>query len=108
MYIYIYIYTYTHVFWREVRARQIWGPGELVLLVCFGIFGEYVQKYEEAMKHVEFCMELYKLQIAEGKYFLHEHPLNKKTCVSPFSNTSDVFFAFSLLIYLCLFYYFSF
>ena len=37
--------------------------------------GEYEKKYEEAMKHVGFCIELYKLQIAEGRYFLHEHPL---------------------------------
>ena len=37
--------------------------------------GEYVQKSEEAMKHVAFCMELYMLQIAEGMYFLHGHPL---------------------------------
>eukprot|EP00973_Karenia_brevis_P055055 7654108-Karenia_brevis.AAC.1 len=25
-------------------------------------------------KHVKTCMDLYKLQMKEGRYFLHEHP----------------------------------
>ena len=29
---------------------------------------------EEAMKHLEFCCDLYKIQVASNRYFLHEHP----------------------------------
>ncbi len=29
---------------------------------------------EAAIKHIEFCIKLYKLQVSEGRYFLHEHP----------------------------------
>ena len=26
------------------------------------------------MRHVEFCAKLYRLQVSEGRYFIHEHP----------------------------------
>ena len=26
------------------------------------------------MRHVEFCAKLYRLQLPEGRYFIHEHP----------------------------------
>ena len=29
---------------------------------------------KNAVMHVRFCCEIYKLQVAEGRYFLHEHP----------------------------------
>ena len=28
----------------------------------------------EGIKHIEFCIELYNIQLSEGRYFLHEHP----------------------------------
>ena len=28
----------------------------------------------EAVEHIEFVVKLYKKQLAEGRYFLHEHP----------------------------------
>ena len=28
----------------------------------------------KAMLHLSFCCELYKYQVARGRYFLHEHP----------------------------------
>ena len=31
------------------------------------------------MRHLEFCMELYRIQMANGLYFLHEHPHNAKS-----------------------------
>ena len=32
------------------------------------------REYVRAMVHIRFCMELYALQHAAGRYFLHEHP----------------------------------
>ena len=29
---------------------------------------------QEAISHIEFALEVYQLQIDEGRYFLHEHP----------------------------------
>ena len=29
---------------------------------------------KEAKEHLMFCLELYKIQIDGGRYFLHEHP----------------------------------
>ena len=37
---------------------------------------EFQRKSEAAKKHVRFCVSLYKSQMAEGRYFLHEHPRN--------------------------------
>ena len=31
--------------------------------------------YAKALKHIEFCCRLYKYQMAEGRYFVHEHPI---------------------------------
>ena len=31
-------------------------------------------EYQKAVKHMEFVSKLYKMQIADGRYFLHEHP----------------------------------
>ncbi len=33
---------------------------------------EVVKEY--GRKHLEFCMKLYKAQVNQGLYFLHEHP----------------------------------
>ena len=35
---------------------------------------QYDIRRQQAIRHVEFCVKLYKLQISEGRYFLHEHP----------------------------------
>ena len=34
----------------------------------------FAEKVENAKKHIRFCVELYKMQIEGGRYFLHEHP----------------------------------
>ena len=34
----------------------------------------FAEKLENAKKHIRFCVELYKMQIEGGRYFLHEHP----------------------------------
>ena len=33
-----------------------------------------VKLKEECMRHLQFCCELYRIQIAGNRYFLHEHP----------------------------------
>eukprot|EP00973_Karenia_brevis_P016790 2299222-Karenia_brevis.AAC.1 len=32
-------------------------------------------RWQEAVKHIEFCAYVYQLQHKHGRYFLHEHPL---------------------------------
>ena len=45
-------------------------------LRCLPGGNEKVDRAIEAAKiHVEFCIKLYKYQIREGRYFLHEHPM---------------------------------
>ena len=34
------------------------------------------QKWNEAVGDLNFCLQLYKIQMREGRYFLHEHPLS--------------------------------
>ena len=38
---------------------------------------------KEARVHLEFVVSLYKLQIDEGRYFLHEHPWGAKSWHEP-------------------------
>ena len=35
---------------------------------------EFQKALKAAKEHLKFCLELYRLQIAGGRYFLHEHP----------------------------------
>ena len=37
---------------------------------------EINERWSKAVMHLEFCASLYRLQIDEGRYFLHEHPLS--------------------------------
>ena len=32
------------------------------------------EKMQEALIHLKFCIELYIIQLQNGRYFLHEHP----------------------------------
>ena len=34
----------------------------------------FEEKKRQAVEHVRFCMQLYKMQMQNGRYFLHEHP----------------------------------
>ena len=36
--------------------------------------GEYQEKLRIAKKQIQFCMEIYQMQMDRGKFFLHEHP----------------------------------
>ena len=36
--------------------------------------GEYGRRMKEAKEHVKFCIELYRMQVKGGRFFLHEHP----------------------------------
>ena len=40
---------------------------------------EEVRKVVEyGTRHLEFCMELYEMQVKKGLYFLHEHPWGRQ------------------------------
>ena len=41
------------------------------------------REYVRAMVHIRFCMELYKLQMDDGRYFLHEHPASATSWAEP-------------------------
>ena len=36
-----------------------------------------------ATEHVKFCIELYRTQLNEGRYFLHEHPCSASSWEMP-------------------------
>ena len=38
---------------------------------------------KEARKHLRFCVRLYRHQMEQGRYFLHEHPLGAKSWKEP-------------------------
>ena len=40
---------------------------------------EKTKRMREARDHLAFCIKLYKMQHANGRYFLHEHPLGAKS-----------------------------
>ena len=35
---------------------------------------KFQERMEQAKRYVEFCAKVYKFQIDNGRYFLHEHP----------------------------------
>ncbi|MBN71658.1 MAG: hypothetical protein CME32_20555 [Gimesia sp.] len=35
---------------------------------------KFERKFEEAKQHIKFCEEVYKMQVKEGRFFMHEHP----------------------------------
>ena len=40
----------------------------------------------EAIIHLSFCAEVFPMQIDEGRYYLHEHPLTAKSSQEPCYN----------------------
>ena len=40
-------------------------------------------RMKEARKHLRFCVEVYKHQIENGRYYLHEHPMHAKSWKEP-------------------------
>ena len=50
---------------------------------------------ERARVHLEFCSKLYQIQIREGRYFLHEHPMTaeswKEPCIAAIEDSPLVF-----------------
>ena len=48
---------------------------------------EWMAKFQEekrkAIGHIEFCVELYKYQLAHGRHFLHEHPWSARSWSLP-------------------------
>ena len=65
---------------RRVKPRLIIGSPECTMfstlqnLSCKPWSSERQQKLSDAIKHVEFAVELYEMQAKEGRWFLHEHP----------------------------------
>ena len=55
---------------------------------------EAERRWRNAVQHLEFCAEIYKLQIREGRYFIHEHPLSatswKLPCIEEIIGTDSV------------------
>ena len=43
----------------------------------------FQKKLEDAKKHVRFCVEIYRMQIASGRFFLHEHPNSASSWAMP-------------------------
>ena len=41
---------------------------------CRMDFAEVSQRIEYGRRHLKFCSQLYKIQVDNGRYFLHEHP----------------------------------
>ena len=37
----------------------------------------------EARKHVRFCVKIYKGQVSEGIYYVHEHPMDARSWHEP-------------------------
>ena len=37
---------------------------------------EWKSRMRDAIRHMEFACQIYELQISEGRYFVHEHPMN--------------------------------
>lgn len=37
------------------------------------------EKIEMGMRHLRFCLKLYKMQLDQGMYFLHEHPAGARS-----------------------------
>ena len=52
------------------------------------------REYVQAMVHLRFVCELYEQQMAEGRYFLHEHPANatswQEPCIQSVAQTDGV------------------
>ena len=44
---------------------------------------EFERRLEVAKKHVRFCLELYRIQLKEGRHFVHEHPNCATSCLMP-------------------------
>ena len=43
----------------------------------------FLEMKQRAIKHVEFCCELYEWQVSRGLYFVHEHPLSASSWKLP-------------------------
>ena len=41
------------------------------------------RKWSEGVEHLKFMMEIYKIQVQEGRVFLHEQPAHAKSWMSP-------------------------
>ena len=40
---------------------------------------EFDRKWRFAVQHIEFCAQIYRLQMNEGRHFIHEHPRDAKS-----------------------------
>ena len=53
------------------------------------------EQWLEAIEHIEFVVKLYRKQLAEGRYLLHEHPAGASSwnlkAVEKLAHTEDVY-----------------
>ena len=40
---------------------------------------EKARRMHEALKHLRFCVNIYKHQVSEGRYYVHEHPMSARS-----------------------------
>ena len=40
---------------------------------------EFDRKWEQAAQHIDFCVRIYRLQLNEGRHFIHEHPRDARS-----------------------------
>ena len=66
--------------WEKIKKdkpKLLVGSPECRMFSALQILSPWNKKkqkgYEEAKKHLKFTCELYKHQISEGRWFLHEH-----------------------------------
>ena len=55
----------------------------------------YQERLRRAEKHIQFVVRLYRIQIEEGRYFIHEHPASATSwrlpCIRKLWKESGVF-----------------
>ena len=40
---------------------------------------KFEQRWHDAVQHIQFCIQIYRLQLNEGRHFVHEHPRDAKS-----------------------------
>ena len=43
----------------------------------------FQKRLDKAKRHIRFCIQLYKLQMSQGRYWLHEHPWSARSWRMP-------------------------
>ena len=75
---------------RDTRPFIVKGSPPCTMFCGFQNLGKgkrdedlFQKKLEEAKKHVRFCVEIYRMKIASGRFFSHEHPNSASSWAMP-------------------------